>query len=126
MEEKHKDERPNMTWVLMDITDMADIGTDSYDLAIDKSTIDALLCGDDSFLQVASMLKEVQRVLKPGGHYFAISYGKPETRVSHLERSFLSWELREFLLYEAGIESEAEKAQGTHYIYVCKKNADAN
>ena len=126
MEEKNKDERPNMTWVLMDITDMADIGTDSYDLAIDKSTIDALLCGDDSFLQVASMLKEVQRVLKPGGHYFAISYGKPETRVGHLERSFLSWELREFLLYEAGIESEEEKEQKTHYIYVCKKNADAN
>ena len=126
MEEKNKDERPNMTWVLMDITDMADIGTDSYDLAIDKSTIDALLCGDDSFLQVASMLKEVQRVLKPGGHYFAISYGKPETRVGHLERSFLSWELREFLLYEAGIESEEEKEQKAHYIYVCKKNADAN
>ena len=115
-----------MTWVLMDITDMSDIDTDSFDLAIDKSTIDALLCGDDSFLKVASMLKEVQRVLKPGGHYFAISYGKPETRVGHLERSFLSWELREFLLYEAGIESEEEKEQKTHYIYVCKKNADAN
>ena len=58
MEEKNKDERPNMTWVLMDITDMADIGTDSYDLAIDKSTIDALLCGDKAFEKVSFMLKE--------------------------------------------------------------------
>ena len=126
MMDKNKDERPKMKWVVMDITDMAEFDTDSYDLAIDKSTIDALLCGDDSFLKVALMLKEVQRVLNPSGHYFAISYGKPESRVSHLERSFLSWELREFILYEAGVETEEEKEQKSHYIYVCKKNEDAN
>ena len=65
-------------------------------------------------------------MLKPGGHYFAISYGKPESRVSHFERPFLSWDLREFILYEAGVETEEEKEQKSHYIYVCKKNADAN
>ena len=42
----------------MDITDMSQFETGSFDLAIDKSTIDALLCGDDSFLKVAQMLKE--------------------------------------------------------------------
>ena len=115
-----------MHWVVMDITDMEEIDTDSYDLAIDKSTIDALLCGDDSFLKVALMMKETQRILKPGGHYFAISYGKPEARTSHLERPFLSWELREFILYEANVETEEEKAEKSHYIYVCKKNDDAN
>ena len=36
----------------------------SIDLAVDKSTIDALLCGNSSYLNVAKMLKEVQRVLK--------------------------------------------------------------
>ena len=59
MVDKNKDERPKMKWVVMDITDMAEFDNDSYDLAIDKSTIDALLCGDDSFLKVALMLKEV-------------------------------------------------------------------
>jgi hypothetical protein len=30
----------------------------AFDLIIDKSTIDALLCGDNSFLKVATMLNE--------------------------------------------------------------------
>lgn len=55
-----------------------------FDLIIDKSTMDALLCGDHSFLNVAIMTKEVQRVLKTGGYYMIISYGMPENRVVHL------------------------------------------
>ena len=54
-----------------------------FDIAIDKSTIDALLCGDNSFLNVAVMTKEVQRVLKNGGIYMVISYGAPENRTFH-------------------------------------------
>lgn len=55
-----------------------------FDLVIDKSTIDALLCGDFSFLNVAIMTKEIQRVLKVGGLYMIISYGQPENRTFHL------------------------------------------
>ena len=58
---------------------------DFFDIAIDKSTIDALLCGEDAFLNVAKMTKEVSRVIKPNGFYFIISYGIPETRIIHLE-----------------------------------------
>jgi hypothetical protein len=48
-----------MNWEVMDVTDLKyDDGY--FDLAIDKSTIDALLCGDNAFLNVAKMLKEVQ------------------------------------------------------------------
>jgi ubiquinone/menaquinone biosynthesis C-methylase UbiE len=60
------------------------IEDNSFDLAIDKSTIDALLCGDHSFMNVAIMTKEVQRILKVGGIYLIISYGQPENRVIHL------------------------------------------
>ena len=61
----------------MDVTDLK-YEDETFDMAIDKSTIDALLCGDSAFLQVATMCKEVQRVLKPKGVYLVISYGKPE------------------------------------------------
>lgn len=37
--------------------------------------MDALLCGDFNFIDVARMLAEVQRVLKEGGFYIVISYG---------------------------------------------------
>ena len=74
----------------MDITDMSEFESNTFDLAIDKSTIDALLCGDDAYLKVAQMLKETIRVLRPGGHYFAISYGTPSSREYHFDQPYLS------------------------------------
>lgn len=52
-------ERPEMTWQVLDITDMSVFETDTFDIVIDKSTIDSLFCTEDYILQVASMLKEV-------------------------------------------------------------------
>lgn len=69
----------------MDVTDMSAFRTGMFDLAIDKSTIDALLCGVSAFEKVAFMLKETQRVLRTGGTYIAISYGRPEGRSFHFE-----------------------------------------
>ena len=47
-----------MDYIVMDITDMSEFESNTFDLVIDKSTMDALLCGDDSFVKVAQMLKE--------------------------------------------------------------------
>ena len=66
-----------MKWDVMDVTDLK-YESNLFDLIIDKSTIDALLCGDGAALKVALMLRECQRVLKEGGYYVIISYGKPE------------------------------------------------
>lgn len=46
-----------MKWEVMDVTDLK-YPDEMFDLAIDKSTIDALLCGDNAFINVAKMLKE--------------------------------------------------------------------
>lgn len=67
----------------MDVRDLQ-FQDSHFDLIIDKSTIDALLCGEQSFLNVAIMTKEVQRVLKSGAIYMIISYGQPENRINHL------------------------------------------
>ncbi len=69
-----------------------------FDLAIDKSTIDALLCGENAFLNVATMMKEVQRVLKPNGSYMAVTYGSPESRVHHFKRPHLALDLTEYTI----------------------------
>lgn len=50
--------RPEIIWEVMDVCDMGKLGSGSFDLVIDKSTMDALLCGDDSYVNVARMLKE--------------------------------------------------------------------
>ena len=67
-----------------------------FDIIIDKATIDTLLCDKNPNLKAAMMLKEVQRVLKPNGIYIAISYGKPEDRSFHFERSYLSFDKKEY------------------------------
>lgn len=75
-----------------------EFGPSHFDVVIDKSTIDAILCGEFSFYNTAQMLNEVQRVLKVGGVYFVVSYGKPETRIFHFQRKHLDFELNCFLL----------------------------
>lgn len=48
--------RPGMKWEVMDVREL-NYDDDYFDIAIDKSTIDALLCGNDAFINVAAMLK---------------------------------------------------------------------
>jgi len=65
-------------------------------------------------------------VLKTGASYFAISYGKPEQRSFHFLQPFLSFELREFILYDSACQTDEEKTEKSHYIYVCEKLPDAD
>ena len=57
MSDRNKD-RVDMKYEVMDCTDMK-YPDNYFDVVIDKSTIDALLCGDNSYLMVAKMTKEV-------------------------------------------------------------------
>ena len=66
----------------MDIRDLK-YEDNYFDLVIDKSTLDSILCGEKSFLNTAIVTKEIQRVLKAGGIYLVISYGTPENRMFH-------------------------------------------
>ena len=86
MIERNAETRPDMIYEVMDVTSMATIPDNTYDVAIDKSTIDALLCGDNATLKVARMTREIQRILKKEtGLYIAISNGKPESSQMHFE-----------------------------------------
>ncbi len=55
--------RPEMKFVVMDVRELK-FGDGTYDLAIDKSTIDALLCGDNAYYNVALMMR-VETVADP-------------------------------------------------------------
>ena len=72
------------------------------------------------------MLKETQRILKPGGHYFAVSMGEPKNRACHFVRKFLSWDRKEFILCNGSFGNETEQHENAHYIYVCRKGPEAN
>ena len=66
-----------MKWDVMDILHMNEYQDETFDLIIDKSTIDTVACTSYPYFNTAIMLKECQRVLKTGGNYVAISFGKP-------------------------------------------------
>lgn len=106
----------------MDVRDLK-YDDNTFDFIVDKSTIDALLCGDSSYLNVATMLKEVQRVLKDEAIYMIISYGKPENRIVHLERPHLDFEIAVYTIKKDEDKTDISK---THYVYICKKRKDAN
>ena len=57
MKARNQDKRPNMKWEIMDCRDLK-YNDEFFDLVLDKSTIDALLCGDKAYLNVALMLNE--------------------------------------------------------------------
>lgn len=106
-------DKPEMTWTVMDVRDLK-FPDNTFDLAIDKSTIDALLCGEQAFYNVALMTREVQRVLKVGGTYMAISYGTPENRLEHFNFQHLNWTVS---------QEEIGSSTNRHYVYNCMKQS---
>jgi ubiquinone/menaquinone biosynthesis C-methylase UbiE len=124
---KERNKNTKMLYEVMDVRDLQ-YPSNKFDLAIDKSTIDALLCGENSFVNVAKMMKEAQRTLKEGGIYMAISYGQPENRVQHLTRAHLHFELNIYTVKKNSEEYEEvdEKYEKVHYIYICKKKPGAD
>jgi ubiquinone/menaquinone biosynthesis C-methylase UbiE len=91
-------EYKEMTWLSMDALNMEKFENEKFDIVIDKSTMDAILCGDFSFYNTAKMLSEIQRVLKTGGIYMVISYGQPETRTFHFTREHLDFKVESFTI----------------------------
>lgn len=47
---------------------------------LDKGTLDALMCGDAADRDSRAMLREVHRVLRPGGVYMMITSHSPKSR----------------------------------------------
>jgi ubiquinone/menaquinone biosynthesis C-methylase UbiE len=81
-----------MIYEVMDVTNMA-YEDNYFDLVLDKSTIDALLCSENPYLNTAKMMEEVWRVLKNGGIYLVISYSSPESRNKHFIRPHIAFDM---------------------------------
>ena len=64
-----------------------------------------------------------------------ISYGDPKSRQFHLEREFLSWDIKQYQMYyneeenndeEENKDTTSDKEPKVHYAYVCTKRKDAD
>lgn len=66
---------------------------ESFDVVLDKGTLDAIICGDESSSNPDQALLEVNRVLKKNGVFICISYGMPEYRLDYFQSSSLKWKV---------------------------------
>jgi len=107
-------QRHGMEWREMDATKMDNFCNSCFDVVIDKSTLDAMACGDKSTLVIATYANEVQRVLRPGGVFICITFGKPECRLEYFNTGNLEFSVRTEVL-------TAEGATSNHWAYVCRK-----
>eukprot|EP00164_Ancoracysta_twista_P016419 GFYU01027529.1.p1 GENE.GFYU01027529.1~~GFYU01027529.1.p1 ORF type:complete len:312 (+),score=69.06 GFYU01027529.1:92-1027(+) len=116
---RRNEARENMKWYTMDAKKL-DFPSESFDLIVDKGTLDSLLCGDRSFQHVNLMTKEVYRVLRPGGHYVCISFGTPDTRMEHFEQ--YQWAIEHRQVAKSLLEASYDMpASACYHIYICAK-----
>jgi ubiquinone/menaquinone biosynthesis C-methylase UbiE len=92
MQEKYRDKATTMLFIHMD-TRKIGFDSASFDAAIDKGTLDAILCGEGSTANANKMLSESHRVLKYNGVFFVISYGQASTRFPFIEKREFEWDV---------------------------------
>ena len=116
-------DRAEMEFSEMDVMNMEFLPDASNDLVIDKALLDALLCGGENITNVLTMLREVHRVLKPGGVYVCISHGPPEARLDYLNKQ-TGWSIETRVVPKPLVEGIVEEGVAkNHYMYVCTKQA---
>jgi SAM-dependent methyltransferase len=110
-----------MSWLVMDCTNLS-FPPESFDVTLDKGTLDCFLCGQGGYTNAAAMTREAFRVLKPGGKHISISFGRPEIREMHFKARGLEWAVSNLALAKAALTA-GRSAAGFHFLYVCAKPA---
>ena len=89
MVEKYRD-KTGLTWQQMNCTAL-EFPDESFDVVLDKGTLDSVLCGEGSTSNAGKTLSEITRVLKPNGVLVCISYGIPDNRLSYFDNEAYHW-----------------------------------
>lgn len=117
MRERTKENFPSLQWATMDFRNMSELEGSTFDVVLDKGSLDALWSDGGSqwdpsesvLADISASLNEVVRLLKPGGKFVSITFGQPHFRLPHMKRPD-SWEL---------ISNEK---LGLYYIYTFQKH----
>lgn len=128
MQDKYRDQE-GLVYQHMDVKSM-DLQDGTFQLVLDKGTLDSVLCGEASTLNVQKALNEISRVLDTKGVFICISHGQPSYRLTYLQRPEFGWEVRVHTVEKprmgmSGTAMNAEEKDNVHYIYVCIKSEGA-
>jgi SAM-dependent methyltransferase len=103
--------------------------TASFDLVLDKGTIDAMMCSEDEgFDNARRICSEAARVLKVGGCFVVVSHMAP---LGHEGSAFVNESLMPALrsqpsssgLFDVGVHFSEDSAEKGPFVYAVKKSA---
>ncbi|CAJ0571547.1 unnamed protein product, partial [Mesorhabditis spiculigera] len=114
---------PEMRWICDDMTSLCRLPSKSYDVVLEKATIEALLVGekspwspsDSALKMVDDVFSSINRVLTSSGLFLSISFTQPHFRVPALLRRS-DW----------GVEVEEFGDQFHFYCYVVRMDRDTD
>uniref|UniRef100_A0A8D0L952 EEF1A lysine methyltransferase 4 n=1 Tax=Sphenodon punctatus TaxID=8508 RepID=A0A8D0L952_SPHPU len=109
---------PGLRWAVMDAQALA-FANGSFDVVLEKGTLDAMMVAETDPWHVSpeaaalldQVLKEVSRVLRPGGRFVSITFAQPHFRKRHYAQPAYCWSLRH-ATYGAGFQ---------YFLYVMHK-----
>uniref|UniRef100_A0A8C8VGF4 EEF1A lysine methyltransferase 4 n=1 Tax=Pelusios castaneus TaxID=367368 RepID=A0A8C8VGF4_9SAUR len=96
----HYSQCRGMQWLVMDARDLA-FADSSFDVVLEKGTLDSMLVGEtdpwnmspETTALLDQVLKEVSRVLRPGGRFISITFAQPHFRKRHYAQPAYGWSL---------------------------------
>ena len=116
-----EDDGRGMKWDVVNLLERFPYEDNSFDFALDKATLDALITDtadkwtlDEKALEISGKyFSEVHRVLRSGGVFVQISFGQPHFRRRLFERDIFDWTVE--------VETIEPKKSFHFFMYVCKK-----
>lgn len=114
-----KYERRRNRFEVGDIRDL-EYKKNSFDLVIDKGTMDSMMCAETSSYDIDKMFKEISRVMKPGGVFIEISNACEELRLSYFQPDLYNWKIIAIVKIQKPIVSD-----DFYYAYIAKRNEES-
>lgn len=111
MQLHYQKSHPTLRFATMDARALK-VDPASFDVIIDKGTLDAVLCGERPARQGGKMLLSAFKALKPGGVFFVISYGPPQSRLNYFANRRFKWTAK-----------SSKIGDTTRYIYTLRKQS---